>query len=545
MNNTECISYAFREDPATIITLEDGGVHFKNVYQITAFRRKLIRPELIDAPLFFCDNNAKYYGQSTDIMNQIFDDNMSIKYDYAVVVDSQVEFEVDYSILNKLSKEYMPSRDAETYQQYFSNYTSGVIVFCRVYKIDKSVGQAYLQKGKQGSVQVIKLYDKFGLETSMDVGGFVPVISDNKFEYIKDEVIHFLKTENVFISLYKNNLQDKERLDARIEAERALKNIHNSRFDFDENLEMDMAQLDYDLIFDEVISICPNMKPIINMIRNIKAARFGEAEHLLKQRYNNEIGLHAKQRLFDMNVRVAVKDALYFYKRYGVNIEDAFQEACIGILTAIEKYTDNVQGQFGTYASWWMYRLMQRNLPIYQYNTYVSFSYKEKLSHIVDMITDELGDNFEVLSWNELVEWIQLCSDVSIEEANFICSILVHADSIEKLIEDDEELFSDNGEQMCFLNEQLTINSINSALNSLNERERNIIKMRYGIHEMTLRDIGNKLGLTRERVRQIEAKTIIKMKRYIHKYKLFNGVYREFTEEELYPEKFTKKKQVI
>lgn len=340
-------------------------------------------------------------------------------------------------------------------------------------------------------------------------------------------------------------MQDKERLDARIEAERALKNIHNSRFDFDENLEMDMAQLDYDLIFDEVISICPNMKPIINMIRNIKAARFGEAEHLLKQRYNNEIGLHAKQRLFDMNVRVAVKDALYFYKRYGVNIEDAFQEACIGILTAIEKYTDNVQGQFGTYASWWMYRLMQRNLPIYQYNTYVSFSYKEKLSHIVDMITDELGDNFEVLSWNELVEWIQLCSDVSIEEANFICSILVHADSIEKLIEDDEELFSDNGEQMCFLNEQLTINSINSALNSLNERERNIIKMRYGIHEMTLRDIGNKLGLTRERVRQIEAKTIIKMKRYIHKYKLFNGVYREFTEEELYPEKFTKKKQVI
>ena len=250
---------------------------------------------MIDAPLFFCDNNAKYYGQSTDIMNQIFDDNMSIKYDYAVVVDSQVEFEVDYSILNKLSKEYMPSRDAETYQQYFSNYTSGVIVFCRVYKIDKSVGQAYLQKGKQGSAQVIKLYDKFGLETSMDVGGFVPVISDNKFEYIKDEVIHFLKTENVFISLYKNNLQDKERLDARIEAERALKNIHNSRFDFDENLEMDMAQLDYDLIFDEVISICPNMKPIINMIRNIKAARFGEAEHLLKQRYNNEIGLHAKQ----------------------------------------------------------------------------------------------------------------------------------------------------------------------------------------------------------------------------------------------------------
>lgn len=202
MYKKESISYAFREDPTTIIALEDGGDCFKNVYQVTAFRRKLIRPELIEAPLFFCENNYKYVGKPTDIMNQIFDDRIHLKYDYAVVVDSQVEFEIDYSVLNKLSKEYMPARDAATYQQYFSSYTSGVLVFCRVYKTNKAVNQNYLQKGKQGSAQIIKLYDEYDLETSVVIDDFVPVLSDNKFAYIKDEIIHLLKTENAFISLY-------------------------------------------------------------------------------------------------------------------------------------------------------------------------------------------------------------------------------------------------------------------------------------------------------------------------------------------------------
>ena len=160
------------------------------MYQVTAFRRKLIRPELIEAPLFFCENNYKYVGKPTDIMNQIFDDRIHLKYDYAVVVDSQVEFEIDYSVLNKLSKEYMPARDAATYQQYFSSYTSGVLVFCRVYKTNKAVNQNYLQKGKQGSAQIIKLYDEYDLETSVVIDDFVPVLSDNKFAYIKDEIIH-------------------------------------------------------------------------------------------------------------------------------------------------------------------------------------------------------------------------------------------------------------------------------------------------------------------------------------------------------------------
>lgn len=534
MYNIECISYAFREDPATIIALEDGGVHFRNVYQITAFRRKLIRPELIDSPLFFCDNSAKYNGKSTDIINQIFDDNMSIKYDYAVVVDSQVEFEVDYSILNKLSKEYMPSRDAETYQQYFSNYTNGVIVFCRVYKIDKSVSQAYLQKGKQGSAQVIKLYDKFGLETSVNVGGFVPVISDNKFEYIKDEVIHLLKTESVFISLYENNFQGKERLDARIEAERKLRNMHNSRFEFDENLEMDMAQLDYDLIFDEVISICPNMKSIIDTIRNIKAARFGESEYLLKQRYDSKISSNVKQRLFDINVRVAVKNALYFQKKYGVDIEDAFQEACIGIIKSIDKYNDKVQGPLGTYSETWMYQVMQRNLPIYQYNMRLPVHYKDKLLNIVNVITDEFSDDFQALYWNELVEWVQRRFGKNKKEAKFICGIIMHAYSMEDLLEKNEELFSDNGELLHSIDENLIFSSINEVLTCLNEREYEVIKLRYLILELTLNDIGNKFGLTRERVRQIEAKAIMKMKRYIYRHKLFQDVYREITLEEKY-----------
>ena len=64
--------------------------------------------------------------------------------------------------------------------------------------------------------------------------------------------------------------------------------------------------------------------------------------------------------------------------------------------------------------------------------------------------------------------------------------------------------------------------------------------MRYGYSdnsEMTLNDVGKALGVTRERIRQIEAKAIMKMRRHIQKYQLFEGVYRNFTEEELYQKK--------
>ena len=86
--------------------------------------------------------------------------------------------------------------------------------------------------------------------------------------------------------------------------------------DFDENLDTDMAKLDYDLIFDEVVSICPGMKVVIDNIRNIQAARYGEANYLLNQRDDIGHGVYAKQRLFDMNLRMVVKNALYYYKKY-------------------------------------------------------------------------------------------------------------------------------------------------------------------------------------------------------------------------------------
>lgn len=519
MYNNQSISCAFREDTATIIALEDGGVHFKNVYQISVFRRKLIRSELINAPLFFCANNSKYFGNATNIMNQIFDDSISVKYDYAIVIESQVEFEIDYQILHKLSKEYMPARDTEAYQQYFSNQANGVIVFCRVYKVDKAVSPKNLQKGKQGSSQIIKLYDEFDCETTLDVGGFVPVLSDNKFNYIKDEILHFLKTENVFISLYQNNIEDNKKLDARLESDKILKNSHNARFDFNKNSDRDMAQLDYNLIYDEVISICPGMEPIINAIMNIQAARYNETNYFLKQRNTAKFGVDARKRLFAMNVRLAVKNALYFYRKYNIDIEDAFQEASIGILMAIDKYSENVQGAFQSYVSSWMYQVMNRNLPIYQYNIRIPAHYLNKILQIIDSIINETGETICSLEYDELLEWIQLCSDVDEKEARCISGILSRAKSVEELLENNEELFSDDGKMMAKVDEHLTIDIINGIMSCLTEREKNVVEMRYGLNSysaMTLSHIGNILGLTRERVRQIESKAIAKMKKYIH-----------------------------
>ena len=94
----------------------------------------------------------------------------------------------------------------------------------------------------------------------------------------------------------------------------------------------DMAQLDYNAIFNDAESVCPQMKPLIESFREIQAARLGEYDYLLKDVHARDSNAReASLRLFDMSVRSAVKNALHTCQHDNMNFEDAFQEACLGI----------------------------------------------------------------------------------------------------------------------------------------------------------------------------------------------------------------------
>ena len=192
-----------------------------------------------------------------------------------------------------------------------------------------------------------------------------------------------------------------------------------------------------------------------------------------------------------------------------------------------------------------MNQTMKRNLPIYQYNVRLPAHYFEKLLSIAASVVLEFGDDLSSWDFDIIKEWLQSCSEINEEEAQSICAILIHAYSAEDVIENNEELLSDNGDFSDSVDERLFLESINNTLCCLTEREKEVIKLRYGydnyLGELTLNDIGKIYCVTRERVRQIEINSFRKIKRYIKKTKLYENMYRDFTSDELYPKSAKKR----
>lgn len=529
------VSYALREDPYSIFLLEDAGRCYDKYCQISVFGRKIVKPEFFRQYLYFAPYtglNGKYHGSATDIQLSIEDNDNVPMCDYVAVIDSEVEFRITPSVIRRLSKEYMPAWGVKSYLDYFSDCKSGIILFLRVYNVNQALSPSYLEKGGRGSSQVLKLYDEYGEEVALFVDGIKPVISYNKFSYLKDEILHLLKVENALIALYDDTDNGLNSLQERVIADRHIQGTkerwHNRHFqwlydDSDKTDNFDMAQLDYEAIYQEVLEICSNMESLINYARNVKAARIGEYDYHLKEIHtHSEKESEAFSRLFDMSLRSAIKSALYYHKRYGVDIEDAFQEACIGVINAIQKHHENVDGLFPSYVANWMRQILMRYLPILEYNCHSSAYFHERIFQIVKQMSGVLDwADIRNINYVELYNLLLQYSDCNKDEVCRIAYVLYPAESIEELISDEsEELLSKEYDPLQNIIETSSYEIVREALNGLDERERNIIVRRFGFYgnlKASLEDVGKMYGLTRERIRQIELRAMRKIVVYLYR----------------------------
>ena len=519
------VSYAIREDPSTIFLLEDAGNFYKDYCQICSFGKYLVRPELLGQYMGFAPYigyNGKYRGDPSKIKLSIEDKDQLPAYDYVAVIDSQVEFRVTPSVIRLLSKDHMPAWGMKSYLDFFSDQKSGIILFLRVYRISEAIDSEYIKKGSRGSSQILKLYDQNEEETALSVDIKYPVISDNKFDYIREEIIHLLKVENAFIAGYDRSSDGLESLQKRIEAEHLvqgtrqrweLRNMQWVEAGYDIEGDFDMAQLDYESIYREVLEIEPGMESIINYIRQVQPARLGEYDYLLKDVHeHNENERPSTLRIFDMSVRSAVKNALYYHKRYGLDLEDSFQCACIGVFTAIQKHNDGVEGLFPSYASMWMRQIMDRDMPMYQYNFRFPVHFKAFVIQMMNRIKKQVGDfNLMEIGYEELYHLLDRYADLKKDKILFMTNSLFPSVSIEQIIGTSEEeiYFAKEDKQLESLEHSLSLEFLTDCLSELKDREREIIEKRYGFYdykEMSLEEISKDYDLTRERVRQIQAK---------------------------------------
>lgn len=223
----------------------------------------------------------------------------------------------------------------------------------------------------------------------------------------------------------------------------------------------------------------------------------------------------AEQKLIESNLRLVVSIAKRYVAVSGIPILDLIQEGNMGLMRAVKKYDPSKGFKFSTYATWWIRQhifrasYQSRNIRI-PFNTQ---EYLKKINKVKKELT--LNLNREPTD-KELAESLNIPLEKLIEFQKLTCDTV----SLSTTIDEDKEtelaeFISDKSEPV----EDIAINELLKAdvrkvLDCLSEREREIIKCRFGVdkdHPMTLDEIGQTQGVTRERIRQIEARALKKL----------------------------------
>jgi RNA polymerase primary sigma factor len=363
--------------------------------------------------------------------------------------------------------------------------------------------------------QAIRELQEIGSQLKKETVNIIDVIKNiDEMNYTKKDEDKYKKKTLSLINSVKSFYEKREEIQRKLETEDEFqrKQYEKKLKVIEHKTEETLVGLNLNKkILEEIIRKIEKAKKFLDETEKqyveLRLAEIREIENQLKV---------VKNRLIQANLRLVINIAKKYLNR-GLSFLDLIQEGNMGLMKAAEKYDYQKGYKFSTYSTWWIRQAITRAIADYARTIRVPVHVLETMNKITK-VTISL---FQELGREPNLEEISLKAGLPLEKVRKIMKVSNEPISIETPIGDDESKLGDfiaDPKSPSPFTELVNISlkeEISKVLSTLTPREEKVIRMRLGIGEktdFTLEEVGEVFGLTRERIRQIEAKALRKLK---------------------------------